>query len=252
MRVIIISREGIMLILGGLLLATLLLMIYITLFTNVWRVQSGLTELRVLIDPGHGGVDGGTRDSQDNLEKQINLLISLRLRDHLCQSGLHVILSRETDRDLAPFSLMGQGRHLRDLMARIRKARENQCQFLVSIHCDWSENQYKQGARVFYYPSALHGRRLADLIQVELNKLNLSERKASPGDFFILKQQGVTGVIVEVGMLSNHHEAEMLQSPSYQEQLALAIARGILNFCRNYLPAEPPAFNNLLELEKME
>jgi N-acetylmuramoyl-L-alanine amidase len=251
-RIIIISREKIWLLLGGLLFAITSLSIYTALFTDVWKVQSSLSELRVLIDPGHGGVDGGAKDSQGNLEKQINLKIALYLRDHLRQSGLHVVLTRETDIDLAPFSLLERGRHRRDLLARIHKARDNKCLLLISIHCDWSKDPHQQGAKVFYHIQSSTGRRLAEVIQRELNTLQQISNRASSGEFFIIKQQGVNGVIVEVGMLSNFNEAKMLQNQNYQEQLALAIAKGILEFCCNYLPKEPPAFKNIFNLEKME
>jgi N-acetylmuramoyl-L-alanine amidase len=249
---IIISRRKIGLLLGGLVLGITLLFIYSSFCSDVWKAQSSLKQLRVLIDPGHGGVDGGTSDSKGNLEKQINLDISLRVRDHLSQSGLRVFLTRETDIDLASFNILGRGRHQRDLMARIAKARDNRCRFLVSLHCDWSKNPQKQGATVFYYQPSAAGRRLAEVIQAELNTLQGVNRKANPGNFFIIKQHGVTGVIVELGMLSNQHEAVMLQNSNYQEQLALAIAKGILTYCRDYMLKEPPAFHNLFNMEKME
>jgi N-acetylmuramoyl-L-alanine amidase len=251
-RIIIISRGKVWLFWGGLSLLLIGSFIFLTLLHDGWEVQGGLNELKVLIDPGHGGVDGGTHDNQGNLEKQVNLYIALRLREHLRQSGLDVILTRETDIDLAPFSIFKRGRHQRDLMARIGKARDNHCLFLISIHCDWSRNPEQQGAKVFYDHQSATGRRLAAVIQTELNTLQQMNRKEAPGDFFIIKQRGVTGVIVEAGLLSNLQEAEMLQSSSYQEQLALAIAKGILKFCRNYLSAEPSAFNNIFNLEMIE
>lgn len=252
MRIIIISRKKIWLLLSVSLFTIIYLFIYASQFINVWKVQSSLRELKVLIDPGHGGIDGGTRDNEGNLEKQINLSVALRVREHLRQSGLNVLLSRETDIDLGFFDLLGRGHHQRDLLARIRKAKDNKCSFLVSIHCDWSTNTRKQGAKVFYFNQSSNSRRLAEVIQRELNTIQQISRKAAPGNFFIIKQQGVTGVIVEVGMLSNIEEAKMLHNQDYQEQLALAIAKGILEFCHNYLPEEPPAFNNILDLKKME
>ena len=252
MRVIIILHGKTWILWAGLLLATAILGVNISLLTSVWKTQSSLQELRVLVDPGHGGVDGGTCDSQGNPEKQINLNIALRIREHLHQSGLHVILTREKDMDLAPFSFFKRGRHLRDLMARIRKARGNRCLFLVSIHCDWSKDQQQSGAKVFYNHQSPVGRRLAEVIQSELNIFQQMNRKVAQGEFYMLKQRGVAGVIIEAGMLSNRYEALKLQNPNYQEQLALVIAKGVLKFCRQYLPTDPQAFNNLYYLEKLE
>ena len=121
----------------------------IFLLFQVTKTQGVLRKLTVVIDPGHGGVDGGTADWQGNLEKNINLKIALKLREQLRQSGLRVVMTRDRDVDLAPFLAGRKGRHRRDLMGRINKALSARCFALVSIHCDYSQDPSKQGAVVF-------------------------------------------------------------------------------------------------------
>lgn len=207
---------------------------------NLYLTQSPLTRLTVLIDPGHGGVDGGTQDYTGVMEKEINLAVALKVRDHLRQNGLNVLMTRETDTDLSPFIPGRTGRHRRDLLARVEKARKAGSIFLVSIHCDWSTEEERRGAVVFYNYLSPVGKELAQAIQAELNTVQKRPQKTAPGKYFIIRQRGIEGVLVEAGFLSNHEEADLLRTPEYQEELARAIARGVLRYCGNYLPSRAP------------
>lgn len=207
----------------------------IFLLFQATKTQGVLGRLTVVIDPGHGGVDGGTADWQGNLEKNINLKIALKLREQLRQSGLRVVMTRDRDVDLAPFLAGRKGRHRRDLMGRINKALSARCFALVSIHCDYSQDPRKQGAVVFYNYHSQAGKDLASLIQEELNLIQERPGEIAPGKYLIIRQKVITGVIVEVGFLSNQVDAGKLTTDQYQEQLAIAISKGILRYCRKTL-----------------
>lgn len=207
----------------------------IFLLFHVTKTQGVLGKLTVVIDPGHGGVDGGTADREGNLEKDINLKIALRISRQLRQSGLRVIMTRNRDTDLAPFLAGRKGRHRRDLMGRINKALAARCLAMVSIHCDYSTDPRKQGAVVFYNYHSEASKELASLIQEELNLVQEKTGEIAPGRYLIIRQKAITGVLVEVGFLSNRTDAEKLQTEGYQEQLAAAISRGILRYCRKTL-----------------
>ncbi len=212
------------------------LLILFFLFTgylySYQKAQSSMGKPVIVIDPGHGGVDGGTSDEQGVLEKAINLAIALRIRDYLQPNGVNVVLTRTTDTDLSPFVPGKTGRHRRDLAARIKKAKEVKALFLVSIHCDWSPDQKRRGAVVFYNPHSTAGKKLAAAIQEKLNKIQAVPRKEVPGRYFIITRSEVTGVLVEAGFLSHPEEAGLLRDPVYQDRLARAVAAGILRFCR--------------------
>lgn len=197
--------------------------------------QGKLNALTLLIDPGHGGVDGGAQDRNGHLEKDINLAVAKYLREHLRQSGLNIVMTRETDTDLAPFQSGRTGRHRRDLLQRIAKAKENRCLFLVSIHCDAFTDSGRRGAFTFYNYQSPESKALANAIQSQLNRFQQKNFKAAPGKYLIIRQSGVTGVLVEIGFLSNPQEADCLQNPTYQERLAIAIAAGILQYCREFI-----------------
>lgn len=219
-------------ILLGLILASLVWLAAATVI-NIHTTQARLETWVLLVDPGHGGVDGGTQDPQGNLEKEINLQVALKLQRQLLQSGIKVILTREVDTDLAPFGR--PGRHRRDLERRIAIARAHDSLYLISIHCDWSKDSRKKGASVFYNYHSAESKAVAETIQSQLNQELGGSRKAAPGKYLIIRQRGVTGVLVEIGALSHPDDASSLQNPVYQERVALAIARGILQECQSLL-----------------
>ena len=227
MRIIILQKEKLLLILA---LFTVLggLLFLFPILHRVIPARSKLGQTTILIDPGHGGIDGGTQDRAGNLEKDINLAIARKIRTQLAQCGVNVVMTREKNTELAPYQPGRGGRHRRDLTARIDRARRAKALFLVSIHCDWSTAANRRGMVAFYYYRNPTGKNLALSIQEELNKIQPQPQKAAPGKYFILEQPGINGVIVEVGFLSHPEEAALLQRPDYQEKVALAIAQGIL------------------------
>ena len=62
--------------------------------------EEGGSEKIILIDPGHGGMDGGAKGNDGTLEKDINLAISLKLKSTLEEKGYRVAVTREADADL--------------------------------------------------------------------------------------------------------------------------------------------------------
>ncbi|WP_376745886.1 N-acetylmuramoyl-L-alanine amidase, partial [Bacillus paranthracis] len=84
---------------------------------DAWNLP--LTGKVIIIDPGHGGPDGGAGDNEV-LEKDIALSVSLKLRDYLQEQGALVIMTREVDKDLASESTKGyRNRKVEDLKERI-------------------------------------------------------------------------------------------------------------------------------------
>lgn len=232
--IVIISKPRLRLI-GAVFALICVLISYGFWFWNSHRIAGKLSKLTLLIDPGHGGVDGGTKDYQGNLEKNINLAIALKVRNQLQESGLRIVMTRDKDTDLAPFHIGRGGRHRRDLLSRVEKARDHNCLFLVSIHCDAERGGKRRGAFTFYNYLSAESKALALAIQEELNRTQGRKYRSAPGKYLIIRQTGVTGVLVEVGFLSHPEEAKDLQNKAYQEKLALAIAAGILKYCRSFI-----------------
>ena len=103
----------------------------------------------IVIDPGHGGIDGGTNFG-DTLEKDINLEVGLRLRDLLINKGATVVMTREIDESLDDHIVGNGSRHREDLNTRVRIINESKADLFISIHVNHSKNEERLGPMVLY------------------------------------------------------------------------------------------------------
>ena len=182
----------------------------------------------VVIDPGHGGFDGGAVGIDGSVEKEINLSLSLTLRDFLTVMGYAPKMTRETDISLdgntdAPL----RQRKREDLRARLSVMEEATDGKVLMIHQNQFTDPRYSGAQMFYGKSPgseeLAGalrRRIRETIQPE----NERECKPSEGNVWLLEQCTHPIVLVECGFLSNPEECARLSDAAYQRQLAFVIA----------------------------
>lgn len=222
---------------GQAFLVLLTLVMIFSAFNTGWQVVR--TEVKVqalqgkviVLDPGHGGPDGGARGWR-GLEKEINLAVALAAAKMLEDNGARVLLTRSDDRDLSGLP-PGEGpRKLRDLEARVALVNQADADALVSIHANKTQGSWS-GAQVFYQPDGPRpeqSRQLAKLIQAELRRLTPTRRQAIPIDQKLLRESRMPAVTVEVGFLSNAEEEGRLLNPAYHRVLAEAISVGLAEF----------------------
>lgn len=185
----------------------------------------------VLIDVGHGGIDGGTSHGE-LLEKQINLAIGKKLYDRLRKTGICVALNRT--HDYAPSDdnnwLNTRSRHLRDLAQRKLLIDTLRPKLTVSLHANWSKQPSSRGPGVLYQfnqPSYIAARLLAN----RLNQLYGTSEVPYIGDtFYLLNRSRTPAVIVEMGFISNPSDRQMLTEADGQNKIAEAIASAILDY----------------------
>lgn len=179
----------------------------------------------VLLDPGHGGIDGGA-NREGILEKEIVLDIALRTAKHLERNRIPVLLTRTEDVDLG--GRHDGGRLRRDLNHRIRMANQCQAVFVLSIHVNSARNDSERGMMLFYQPSP-YGRDAAFLFDDILRRWPLHERRERPhprGDFAILRWSKAPAILVELGFITHPEDRQRLVDPGYREQIAQALAAG--------------------------
>ncbi|HJA39904.1 MAG TPA: N-acetylmuramoyl-L-alanine amidase CwlD [Firmicutes bacterium] len=188
-----------------------------------------LIHTTVVLDPGHGGPDGGAIRG-DLMEKDMTLAISLKVRDYLSEQGVMVVMTRETDRDLAAKGTEGLSkRKTEDLHKRLEIINGSQADLFVSIHLNaLNETQYR-GAQTFYNMQNKESEQFAKQMQASFQKnLANTEREARPiQNVYLIKNAKVPGALAEVGFLSNESERALLADPSYQEKIALSICEAI-------------------------
>jgi N-acetylmuramoyl-L-alanine amidase len=228
-------QSGLKIGLSALLIALMLIMFSYELpATKTWTYWTmPLSGKVIALDPGHGGPDGGAQSKDGTVEKDINLNISLHLRDYLQEAGALVVMTREDDKDLADSSTKGYSkRKTEDLMNRAQFINQQKSDLFLSVHVNSIPSTKWSGAQTFYYPNHKDSIVLATFIQEELKtNLNNTERIAKPvGNVFLLKTLQMPSALIEVGFLSNPEEADKLKSRNYQKKLAAAIYQGVLRY----------------------
>lgn len=177
----------------------------------------------IIVDAGHGGSDRGCTGDSGRVEKEVNLEIAQRLREHLEHEGVSVIMTRETDDALAPTKEA-------DMAQRVRIIEESDADAFISIHQNqFPEDSTVAGPQVFYAYQGTEGKKLATAIQETLNAHlePASPRMALDVPYDLLQPGDQPSCTVECGFFSNPDEEELLQTAEYQERLADAIVDGI-------------------------
>ena len=187
----------------------------------------------VLIDPGHGGEDGGAVCGEVQ-EKQINLAVSRDLADLLTLCGYEVELTRDSDNSLSDEGETVRKRKNNDMKARLALYNASAYRVVLSIHQNKFNAASSRGAQVFYSPNDGRSAVLAERIRFAVTALlqpdNERECKKAGKEIFLLKNAEVPAVLVECGFISNPQERELLLTDAYQKQMALAVAAGFINF----------------------
>lgn len=202
-------------------------------FLRPIKTNTDANAVKIILDAGHGGMDGGAVSVTGTLEKDLNLSLTLQLADFLRAAGFDVILTRDTDTMLSTAD--GGKRKMQDLRARLDIANANPGAIFVSIHMNIFSVEKYAGLQVYYSQNQPESKRLADTVQ-NFTKLHLQPEndrltKPATSSIFLMDRMQSTGVLVECGFLSNQAEAEKLDTPAYRKQLAFLLSAAITEFC---------------------
>ena len=224
---------------GVLLLGCILVVMYETNASDRrFLLPEPLGGLTIVIDAGHGGIDGGASKGEI-VEKDITLSIAKRVEKRLKRLGAEVIMTRTTSGDVleehAPseqFSSLRE-RKKEDIFLRETIANEANPDIFITIHANAIPNSKWRGAQVFYHAKG-HGnsQHLAKEIQSSIieNLKNTDRNALAIQNVYLLKKLKSPAVLVETGFISNDEERELLTNVKYHEEMAEAIVNGIENF----------------------
>lgn len=201
--------------------------VWIDKSVTVYSESSGLPDRKtVVIDPGHGGVDGGATSYSGVLESGINLQISLRLNDLFHLLGVKTKMIRTEDVSIHTNGNSIAQKKVSDLKERVRIIENTENALVLSIHQNYFQENRYSGAQVFY-PDTDGSKELAGLMQNALVKhINPdSNRVSKPADgVYIMQKITRPGILIECGFLSNPTEDALLQDANYQKKLCCVIA----------------------------
>ena len=192
-------------------------------------------EFCFVIDPGHGGVDGGATSCTGKLESAFNLEISLRLNDLLRFLGYETCMIRTEDISIHTKGETIAQKKLSDLKERVRICQDTPGAILLSIHQNTFPDSRYSGAQVFY-PATEGSDALAEAMQksliAALNPSGSRECKKASG-IYLLEHITCPGVLIECGFLSNPQEEAQLRTAEYQKKLCCAIAATAAQYVEN-------------------
>lgn len=186
----------------------------------------------LIIDAGHGGIDGGATSCTGVLESNINLQISTRLNDLFHLLGYETRMIRNSDTSVYTQGNTISSQKASDLKERVRIVNSTENAVLISVHQNTFSDQKYSGAQVFYAPTD-GSQSFAESLQTAMvSAVNPgSRRKAKKASgIFLLEHIRCPGILVECGFLSNPVEEAMLQSKEYQQKLCCVIAATATGF----------------------
>lgn len=194
--------------------------------------EDGKKELTVIIDPGHGGMDGGAVGVKGTLEKDLNLDLSLKLAAALEKAGVKTLLTRSEDVMLSTEGASSAKNG--DLRARLKIAEENENCLLVSIHMNKFPDASVKGMTFYYSPNHPESRLLAEAMQKaiveKIQPENRRPMKEAGSSIYLLHRVTKPAVLVECGFLSNAYEEALLASADYRERMAGVLCEAILSY----------------------
>lgn len=186
---------------------------------------SSLSGVKICVDAGHGGIDGGTV-GRDTYEKTVNLQQAEKLAAELRKRGATVIMTRTTDTYLS-------------LEQRVQIADANQCDLFISVHYNSAGSDARPNGFQTYYNNPF-SQPLAQAIQSQVNTVrpdtgwNLYNGPCPHYNFRVTRSKQRPSVLLECGYLSNPSDEAAAMNSAHQQKIAEAVAQGIVNYYNNY------------------
>ena len=185
----------------------------------------------IIIDPGHGGVDGGATSCTGILESQYNLEISIRLRDLFHLLGTDTLMIRETDCSIYTAGESIAQKKISDLKERVRIVNSTPNAVLISIHQNFFTQAQYSGAQMFFAPTEGSKDLAQNLQKAFIQTINTgSNRKVKSADgIYLMQHVNCPAVLIECGFISNPTEAYLLSDAQYQMKICAVIATTMTN-----------------------
>ncbi len=181
----------------------------------------------VVLDAGHGGKDPGSIGPAGTFEKDVALVVTLKVGKILEKKGFNVIYIRKDDN-------ISWSSKKEELLKRAEISNKNNADIFVSIHANSSEYTNVGGTEIYFHQISSKGKNLAMIIQSEIvNQINLRDRGIRSKDYSILRNVNAPTILIELAYISNPKEESLLASPLYQTKFAQAVASGITQYFKH-------------------
>lgn len=194
---------------------------------------------KVVIDPGHGGIDGGASTKSGLLEKDINLDIALKIKQNLEINNINVIMTRQEDISLERNNSLGESRYKKDLYARKDIINKSDANAFVSVHVNSNAvDSNCKGVTIYYNPIYYESKKLSEdiaksidkYIYKDLFKNKYVKTKLIGENYYVLRETYIPGILIEVGFITNSFDKKMLEDKEYKKIIGSAISKGIIQY----------------------
>ena len=209
----------------------------VVIFSFGFLLTSTITEnvstpvgITVVIDAGHGGLDGGSVGTTTGVtERDLNIVYAKKLTKFLQDFGINVVNTRLDTEGL--YDDITDDYKLVDMKKRAEIINKSNAQILISLHMNKFTDSSENGAQVFFEQGNQDSENLANSIRdILVANFDNARNLTLAGDYYILNETEPIGVIVECGFLSNPTEEQLLQQEEYQNKICYSIYCGIINY----------------------
>lgn len=187
----------------------------------------------LVLDAGHGGIDGGAISDSGLKESDINLQIALKTEALVRFLGIDTVMTRETDTDNSDNKAYSEHDNL---VQRVKLANSTENAVLISIHQNEFPSAVVSGAEVMYSDnddSKALGLITQDNLVALLDSSNRRVARPAPKELLLTSSVECPTILVECGFMSNPQEVQKLASNDYQLKLATILAGSYIQFLNN-------------------
>ena len=233
----VVSRRKIIYLSTVFIISTLVFSINSIIFLPASSMEVDTKKRIIVLDAGHGGEDGGAVSKSGIVEKDLNLAITMKIKEKLEDNNIQVILTRDNDVMLytnAEAKLAK--RKVEDINKRIDITNSANADMLVSIHMNSFPQNYCKGWQIFFKQDNDASKEIASFIEKSIKEelIDNNNRVAqSINNVKLINKSQIPAIVVECGFLSNDEEANMLTEESYQEKISTGICNGIMKWYNN-------------------
>lgn len=213
-----------------LVLALLLALSGIFVCMHVTQASMPQPKFRIVIDAGHGGIDGGAVGKETGVTENFLNLEYAKTLQQMCEDfGIGVTMTRQDMNGL--YAVTAPNKKRSDMEKRRQIIESSGADLVVSIHMNSYPLPSAHGAQVFYREGSVGGQHLAESVQASIVTNFPDARKTCKvGDYFMVNCTDKPSIIVECGYLSNPQEERNLSDDAYKEKMCYSILSGVLSF----------------------
>lgn len=190
-----------------------------------------VTGVKVVLDAGHGGIDGGVAGRTTGVkESEINLSIVKKLEKYFTDAGIKVVLTRSSEAGL--YGVASSTLKRRDMEKRKEIIEKAEPTLVISVHQNYFPSSSRRGGQVFFKSGSENSEKLASCVQKALNGAYEDVKDYPPltGDYYILNCTEYPSVIAECGFLSNPTDESLLITEEFQYKIAYSLFCGAIDY----------------------